>query len=968
MALQTNIDTFTADEGIILERTAPYTSAQNGPGERAGGVVFNDSRAMGIESNFPSDLWPEITAASVYAGNLTPRRKIHWKTPQGVLNTWLNANRGMNRPEKPSIAHLKRYGCRAYPLTKDYLASRQRTAKMTPRAHIGYLCGYDSTNIYRIWIPALQQVFRTRDVTFDETIVYDPAVESSPDDLELLRAQAGQLDLVDLNLDIDLTIEAVMSDSAYLGSITSPPAALASESRRARQSNSTKSCPDQQPYNYGSDGSDTSLDISTAGGVEATEPTTDSSSLINPSSSPDTTGGDRESDHISDNQNSHEEILDTIIVRTDSDTSQDEQEGHQASQNDQTERDLGQLPRGALETAEGSNEPLSSTPDVTSSNMSTNITRKRQQHDTAQGVDLANIIQAPRTRKPSRKAQDYNDSAYQKGYMAYITTNGSAYHSASLNHNNKRHKRDLPPPPRNWREAQRHPFFTDWKKACEAELQHHWNIGTWKKIKSSKVNTEQHFIIPLLWVFTYKFDKHGYLQKFKARICVQGNLQPPSDLDTSASTLAARTFRTMMALGARFGLRFWQKDAVNAFTNAWLDELVYVHYPPGFEEYGQVLLLLRALYGLRRSPLLWQRHITKTMKEIGFTQLQEDECVFIRNGILIFVFVDDIVIAFLPSKEDEARTLTNKLQSHYQLRDMGDLRWFLGIRIIRDLNARKIWLCLDSYIDSLVTKYKINPQGGWPQTPMSLEQLVQYNGQASKETINNYQRKVGSLNYAAVIGRPDISYTTSRLSEYLQNPGPDHIVAADRCMAYLARTKGLAIEYDGSAEGRLYCSSDAAFADDLNTRRSSQGYVTMLFGGPIDWKATKQKCVVTSSTEAELIALTQATREYIATLRLMKELEIQPDGFPTILCDNQQTLRLLTAEKPHRVSKLKHIDIQNLWARQVCQKGDINFHWMDTNHTIADGLTKPLNRVKHDDFVRSLRLVDITHLLGQEEE
>ncbi|KAK2747410.1 hypothetical protein CKAH01_06587 [Colletotrichum kahawae] len=92
MALQTNMDTFTADEGIMLERTAPYTSAQNGSGERAGGVVFNDSRAMRIESNFPPDLWPEITAASVYVGNLTPRRKIHWKTPQGVLNTWLNAN------------------------------------------------------------------------------------------------------------------------------------------------------------------------------------------------------------------------------------------------------------------------------------------------------------------------------------------------------------------------------------------------------------------------------------------------------------------------------------------------------------------------------------------------------------------------------------------------------------------------------------------------------------------------------------------------------------------------------------------------------------------------------------------------------------------------------------------------------------------------------------------------------------
>ncbi|KAK2005392.1 hypothetical protein LZ32DRAFT_673741 [Colletotrichum eremochloae] len=103
---------------------------------------------MTIKSNFPPELWPETTAASVYVGNLTPRRKIHWKTPQGVLNTWLNANRGTDKLEKPLITYLKRYRYRAYPLTKDYLTSRQRTAKMSLRVHIGYLCGYNSTNIY----------------------------------------------------------------------------------------------------------------------------------------------------------------------------------------------------------------------------------------------------------------------------------------------------------------------------------------------------------------------------------------------------------------------------------------------------------------------------------------------------------------------------------------------------------------------------------------------------------------------------------------------------------------------------------------------------------------------------------------------------------------------------------------------------------------------------------------------------
>lgn len=122
--------------------------------------------------------------------------------------------------------------------------------------------------------------------------------------------------------------------------------------------------------------------------------------------------------------------------------------------------------------------------------------------------------------------------------------------------------------------------------------------------------------LPLTWVFKYKYDKHGFLTKFRARICVRGDLQPPSEKDTYAATLAAKSFRILMALAARWDLQLKQLDAVNAFPNSPLDEEVYVELPDGFKQPGMIGRLLRALYGLRRSPMLWPIRLRTALRHV----------------------------------------------------------------------------------------------------------------------------------------------------------------------------------------------------------------------------------------------------------------------------------------------------------------------------------------------------------------
>ncbi|KAJ5307179.1 hypothetical protein N7476_007835 [Penicillium atrosanguineum] len=101
----------------------------------------------------------------------------------------------------------------------------------------------------------------------------------------------------------------------------------------------------------------------------------------------------------------------------------------------------------------------------------------------------------------------------------------------------------------------------------------------------------KHQILPLKWVFTYKVDEKGYVSRYKARLCVRGDLQIQREEDTRATTLAARTLRTLLAIIAAFDLEMMQLDAVNAFLNSKLEDPVYVAYPQGYSRKNQVLRL-----------------------------------------------------------------------------------------------------------------------------------------------------------------------------------------------------------------------------------------------------------------------------------------------------------------------------------------------------------------------------------------
>jgi hypothetical protein len=157
----------------------------------------------------------------------------------------------------------------------------------------------------------------------------------------------------------------------------------------------------------------------------------------------------------------------------------------------------------------------------------------------------------------------------------------------------------------------------------------------------------------------------------------------------------------------------------------------------------------------------------------------------------------------------------------------------------------------------------------------------------------------------------------------------------------------------------FFGASDAAFADDVETRRSSQGYVFQLFGMTVDWKSTLQRTVTKSTTEAELLALSLAGSEMEEWCHLFKGLSLKLNQTPIIWCDNQQTVGIVTKEQDKLSTKLKHVDIHQSWVRQEVEEHRLHVQWRSTNQMPADSMTKMLPRQKHIEFIQQLHLIDI---------
>ena len=156
-----------------------------------------------------------------------------------------------------------------------------------------------------------------------------------------------------------------------------------------------------------------------------------------------------------------------------------------------------------------------------------------------------------------------------------------------------------------------------------------------------------------------------------------------------------------MAIAARFDLELIQYDVVNAFANAELPYDVFMSLLQGYRKPGKILKLNKALYGLQESLILWQRELSSTLRSLGFQLISHELCCFVKNRILVFFYIDDIVLAYWKAQESLANKLISALKKQYELTGGNELQWFLRIEVIHDHPRKLIWLSQSAYIEKI---------------------------------------------------------------------------------------------------------------------------------------------------------------------------------------------------------------------------------------------------------------------------
>lgn len=546
----------------------------------------------------------------------------------------------------------------------------------------------------------------------------------------------------------------------------------------------------------------------------------------------------------------------------------------------------------------------------------------------------------------------------------------------------KIHGTALPPPPKNFRDMEKHPHRDAFQKAADDEFRSLSDRNTWEIVDRSDVPFGEK-IIPLAWVFTYKIDPDGYLIKHKARIVARGDLQDNVNAHSVyAYTLAIAHFRILMALIACCDLEAHGLDVKNAFVNADRSgKPVYCYLPPGYQQKGKVVKVLKALYGFCESPLDWYIKYTTKLDLLGFVCTSDEKCLWYHPDFQVFIFfhVDDSIVAGPPSGVARIKAA---LMKEFDMTDFGPVSWFLGIRVIRDRPTRRLYLCQDAYIERVMKNFKDIPisKGNIPISPYTDISKATDNEEPNSGFVKEYQTIVGSLNWAAVATRPDISHVISVLADSLTRPRQRHMDAARQVVAYLYATRYQALCYSGMPISGLdsalwlrplHAASDASYADNSG-RISSQGYLFRFFGAAVVWNATKQRTVATSTTEAELLALSAAARELIATIRFLQQFGFKFNQDVTIVCDNKQTVDIINKDAPILATKLRHVDIHQHWLRQLVHSGvqdsgidaTVTVSWVDTKSMPADGLTKRLSSGKHAKFLKQLGLMNVARLVS----
>jgi hypothetical protein len=509
---------------------------------------------------------------------------------------------------------------------------------------------------------------------------------------------------------------------------------------------------------------------------------------------------------------------------------------------------------------------------------------------------------------------------------------------------------EIPGDPKTLSQVCSHSDWPQWQQAMDREINTLEEAGTWTTVSRPPGKN----IISSKWVFRIKRKADGTIEKYKARLVARG-FTPKYGVDyfdTFSPVAQLASFRLILATAA---CKDWDIDTFD-FNGAYLngelsaEEDIYMQSPPGYDTEGEsVKHLQKSLYGLKQAGHKWYNTLCRTLTDLGFCVNDADPGVFYardnEHTTILAVHVDDCLIT--GSSPSIISDYKQKLNACYSLTDLRPIHWLLGIKIICNRNMCIISLLQTSYVSVILSKFSLSDAKpvATPITPGAVFVKTDTPSDATAAARMNkvpYCEAIGSLMYAAVATRPDITFAISTLSQFLENPGEIHWEAVKRVFCYLAGTKHHSLTYGNEHHDLLgYTDADGASQEH---RHAISRLVFLIDGAAVSWTSRKQEIIMLSTAEAEYIAATHAAKECIWLRHLIEPLFGTATTPTTLFCDNQAALRLATDNNYHTCTK--HIDIRFHFIRQTISDNKIDIKYCPTEDMTTDILMKVLPKFK----------------------
>ena len=497
-----------------------------------------------------------------------------------------------------------------------------------------------------------------------------------------------------------------------------------------------------------------------------------------------------------------------------------------------------------------------------------------------------------------------------------------------------------------------------WKAVPKRIMTDHY-----KAQRATGLEVKRHQIM-MIWSFKRKRHPDGSLNKYKARLCCHGGQQQwgVNYWDTYAPVVSWSSIRILMTIAKLHNFHTKSVDFVQAYPQAELKSTIFLRSPPGVElatdNEEMVLQLIRNLYGLKDAGRTWYEHLTDGLDAMGFIPTASDPCILINGTDIIILYVDDCVI-ISRTKADADKIYKELERRKFKLTDEATLEEYLGL-VINHNKDGSFRVSQPLLIERILGSIPGMKDARSAKSPAVSGTVLTKDEDGGKRLESwNYRSVIGMLNYLVNCSHPEMSFAVHQCARFCNDPKRSHEQAVKRILRYLLHTKrigeqGIVFKPDRNKSIDTYV--DASFAGEWNTAWSDEpssvmsrtGYIILYANCPIIWTSKLQTEIALSTTESEYIAFSQALRDVIPLIELLRELSASvqfEQNTPIIHCtvheDNKGCIDLV--EIPKMRPRTKHIALKYHHFRTFVKNKTVSVRYCETALQIADIFTKPLN-------------------------